>query len=178
MKNITGILCLGIMISFMSCNSGSESTSGNNQLEIPDDTTTALITEEPDTTLQPIIEVALKAVGNSLDDMTFDQDTLEVTASALVKLKLVNEGTEQSMIHNVVITEPDKYKLVALAGAKVGAPGNYVPESKSVIAASPLALPGQTVEMEFTAPAKPGTYNYVCTYPGHWKKMNGVLLVK
>jgi len=30
----------------------------------------------------------------------------------------------------------------------------------------------------FIAPAKPGTYPLVCTYPGHWRMMNGKLKVQ
>jgi azurin len=138
----------------------------------------APVIENNDTTLQQIQELKLNAKGNTIDDIAFKQDTLEAKAGSLIKLTLVNEGIDMPMVHNVVITKPDKYKLVALAGAKIGAPGNYVPESAAVIAASPLALPGQTVELEFTAPIEPGSYNFVCTYPGHWKKMNGVFIVK
>ena len=29
----------------------------------------------------------------------------------------------------------------------------------------------------FTAPAAPGEYIYVCTFPGHWLRMYGVMLV-
>lgn len=177
MRSTILILYIGAASWLAGCNSGSEPA----VVEAPAstaDTASALITEDQDTTLHPVEEITLKAVGNSTDEMKFDQDTIEAKAGTLVKLTLVNEGTEQSMIHNVVFTQPDKYKLVALAGAKVGAPGNYVPESKAVLAASPLALPGQTVEMEFTTPIEPGTYAFVCTYPGHWQKMNGILLVK
>ena len=31
--------------------------------------------------------------------------------------------------------------------------------------------------IKFTAPAKPGDYNFVCTFPGHWVRMYGVMLV-
>ena len=177
MKRIVLIVYLPAIFWLGSCNSGSEPVVEQPAATMAD-TVEAQVATEPDTTLQPVEEVALKAVGNSLEEMAFDQDTIEVKAGSLVRLVLINEGSEQSMIHNVVFTQADKHKLVALAGAKVGAPGNYVPDSEAVIAASPLALPGQTVEMEFTAPLEPGPYGFVCTYPGHWQKMNGVLLVK
>lgn len=145
------------------------------------DTATAAsapVVEERDTTLQEIQHLELRALGNTLDEISFSKDTLDAKAGALIKLTFINDGTDMPMVHNVVFTAPGKYKQVALAGASVGASGNYVPESEAVIAASPIALPGQTVEMEFVAPIKPGLYDFVCTYPGHWKKMNGVLVVK
>lgn len=177
MKSINFIAFLLFAGWLAACNSGTDSAGLEATTDVTD-TAGAKISGEQDTTLQHIQEITLKAIGDNEDDMVFDQDTLEVNASNLVKLTLINEGTEPSMIHNVVFTQPGKQKLVALAGANVGSPGNYVPESKAVISASPLALPGQTVELEFTAPADTGTYGFVCTYPGHWKKMIGILLVK
>jgi len=146
------------------------------------DTATAasapVIAADADSTIQPVEELVLHALGNTLEEMHFDKDTLEVNASAFVKLKLTNEAQEMPMVHNIVITAPGKYKLVALAGEKAGASGNYIPQSQTVLAATPIALPGQTVELEFTAPAAPGIYDFVCTYPGHWQRMNGKFIVK
>ena len=36
---------------------------------------------------------------------------------------------------------------------------------------------GQKEVIEFTAPTKPGDYEFVCTFPGHWTVMNGVMKV-
>lgn len=146
----------------------------------PEDTAngSAPLVEAQDTTLQPVQEITLHAVGNTLDEIAYKEDTLEVQAQALVNLTFINEGVDMPMMHNVVFTAPGMYRQVALAAAEVGASGNYVPDSPAVIAASPMTLPGQTVELEFIAPTKPGAYQYVCTYPDHWHRMNGVLLVK
>ena len=32
--------------------------------------------------------------------------------------------------------------------------------------------------LRFRAPAEPGIYPYVCTFPGHWMVMNGEMVVK
>jgi plastocyanin len=48
-----------------------------------------------------------------------------------------------------------------------------------VIARTPLAGAGETVEVIFTAPAKPGSYPFLCTFAGHYQSgMKGVLVVK
>mgnify|MGYP003752471397 CR=1 FL=1 len=39
------------------------------------------------------------------------------------------------------------------------------------------ALPGETVTLEFQAPAK-GNYEFFCSYPGHADMMKGYLFVK
>ena len=142
--------------------------------------TDSTITEksaEQDTTLQPKVELILRATGDTHKEMAFDQDTMEVEADALIELSLINEGTGLTMIHNFVLVMDGKYKQVALAGAKVGAPLNYIPKSEEVITGTPLALPGQTITHEFKAPP-PGTYDFVCTYPDHWQTMHGKLIVK
>jgi uncharacterized cupredoxin-like copper-binding protein len=43
----------------------------------------------------------------------------------------------------------------------------------------PLAGPGETVQVFFTAPAKPGRYPFVCTFAGHYQLgMKGTLIVR
>ena len=35
----------------------------------------------------------------------------------------------------------------------------------------------QSDTIKFTAPQKPGEYNFLCSFPGHWVRMYGVMLV-
>src|SRR5262249_55834174 len=51
----------------------------------------------------------------------------------------------------------------------------YVPKSPKVLVASRLLAPRESQKISFTAPAKPGVYPYVCTYPGHWRRMYGAM---
>jgi uncharacterized protein len=37
--------------------------------------------------------------------------------------------------------------------------------------------PGERFDLLFRAPTTPGRYPYVCTFPGHWRIMQGVLIV-
>ena len=54
---------------------------------------------------------------------------------------------------------------------------NYLPDSKKVLQATPLVNPNGRAELNFTAPTQPGRYPYLCTFPGHWRVMRGVLIV-
>ena len=55
---------------------------------------------------------------------------------------------------------------------------HYLPDSPEILAASSRLIGlGQSDLIEFTAPATPGDYPYLCTFPGHWRTMNGVLKV-
>jgi azurin len=55
---------------------------------------------------------------------------------------------------------------------------HYVPASPRILHATPLVEPGRRAELAFTAPATPGRYPYLCTFPGHWRMMRGVLIVE
>jgi uncharacterized cupredoxin-like copper-binding protein len=48
-----------------------------------------------------------------------------------------------------------------------------------VLAMTAMAGPGETVQVTFKAPAKPGKYEFICSFPGHFLAgMKGVLVVK
>ena len=53
----------------------------------------------------------------------------------------------------------------------------YVPDSPLLLQATRLLNAGESGRVNFTAPGKPGAYVYVCTFPGHWVRMYGVMLV-
>jgi azurin len=56
----------------------------------------------------------------------------------------------------------------------------YIPPALKgeVLASTALAGPGETVEVTFKAPAVPGKYEYICSFPGHYAAgMKGVLVV-
>jgi azurin len=53
----------------------------------------------------------------------------------------------------------------------------FVPDSPKVLAVMGLVSPGRSKSMWFIAPIKPATYPYVCTYPSHWRTMNGKMKV-
>jgi hypothetical protein len=51
------------------------------------------------------------------------------------------------------------------------------PDSKKVLEVLGLVAPGKSKSLWFIAPTKPATYPYVCTYPSHWRTMNGKMRV-
>ncbi|MEM7786078.1 MAG: c-type cytochrome, partial [Planctomycetota bacterium] len=54
---------------------------------------------------------------------------------------------------------------------------HYIPDSPKVLIGSKLLQPGQEQAIAFDVPSEPGIYPYVCTYPGHWRRMYGALYV-
>ena len=86
------------------------------------------------------------------------------------------------MQHNLVIGQIGSLQTIGKAADKIasdpkGAEKNYVPELPEVLFSTKLVNPQQTVTLRFTAPAKTGDYPFICTFPGHWSIMNGVMKV-
>jgi uncharacterized protein len=65
-----------------------------------------------------------------------------------------------------------------MAKDPAGIKQHFVPRSSKVMHATKLVDPQATAVLRFKAPTEPGEYPYVCTFPGHWVIMNGVMDVK
>src|SRR5680860_1105662 len=53
----------------------------------------------------------------------------------------------------------------------------YIPPSKYVLGSTDMLEPGTTGSVVITLPETPGIYPYVCTFPGHWRMMQGIMIV-
>ena len=125
------------------------------------------------------IGVRVLRVGTITDQMLFDKDRLTVRAGKPVEI--IFENTD-IMPHNFVILRPGSLEEVGnQAEAQATQPGalerHYVPQSNKILLSSKLLQPRDAQRMTYTAPAEPGVYPYVCTYPGHWRRMYGALYV-
>ena len=113
------------------------------------------------------------------DGLRFDPPRLKVNPGDAVTLELENaDSTHQP--HNFILTLPGKRNEVvkmALEMAEKGPARQFVPESPAILAHSDLLAPDKTQRLRFTAPAEPGVYPYMCTFPGHGLVMYGALYV-
>jgi len=127
-------------------------------------------------------EKKIELTGN--DQMQYNVKALEVTAGEKVTLTFKHIGVLQkvAMGHNVVILKPGTQIPAFAIKAMQAAATDYIPadeESKKMIVAHTKVLGGgESQTITFTAPAEPGAYPYVCTFPGHFSLMQGVLTVK
>tara|TARA_B110000444_G_C18832277_1_gene593913 strand:+ start:761 stop:1255 length:495 start_codon:yes stop_codon:yes gene_type:complete len=122
-------------------------------------------------------EFTISAVGNTMQDMMYSEKNLNVKEGSWVRIILKNEGVDQAMIHNILFVNFGKRKDLALLANEAGPDNEFIPSSPDLIAASGLALPGETITLEFKAPEK-GNYEFFCSYPGHAGMMKGYLFVK
>ena len=82
-----------------------------------------------------------------------------VQAGQTVNLTLENVATLDVMLHNVVIlssNEDDVANRVGMAALVAGEASGFIPDDQAILAYTPLAQPGETVQVTFEAPAEPG----------------------
>jgi plastocyanin len=113
--------------------------------------------------------------------MLYDITQFEVLVGQPVRIDFTNPD---ATAHNIVIVMPGASEEVGLAAnemakdPKEAQRGQYVPKSKKVLHATRMVAPLSATALRFTAPQKPGDYPYICTFPGHWIIMKGVMVVK
>ena len=85
--------------------------------------------------------------------------------------------------HNWVLARPGSLERVGdLANRIIAEPDaaarHYVPRSDDVLVYTDIVPAGGSFEIWFKAPSEKGRYPYLCTFPGHWMVMNGVMVVE
>jgi azurin len=121
--------------------------------------------------------ITIKAIR---EEMKFDKTEFTVKAGQPVEIIFENPDAMQ---HNLVIGQPKSLETIgkaadAMITARDAAEKHYVPSLSVIITATPLVNPGETYKLRFTAPSAPGNYPFVCTFPGHWRLMKGIMIVK
>lgn len=120
--------------------------------------------------------VKIKAIR---EEMKFDITDFTVTAGTPVEIVFENPDAMQ---HNIVIGKPGSLETIGNAADQMitrqdAAEKHYVPAIPEIISSSPLVNPDETYRLRFVAPETPGEYPFVCTFPGHWRLMSGVMKV-
>ena len=111
--------------------------------------------------------------------MKFDIANFTAEAGEEIEIEFVNPD---HMPHNLVITVPGALESVSLkAEAMAKQPDafarNFIPDTNEVLHFTKLINTGETARLRFTVPTRTGSYPYVCTFPGHWRTMNGLMQV-
>lgn len=115
-------------------------------------------------------------------DLKFDIKEFTVKTGSAIELTFYNPD---NMYHNLVLVDAGALDRVGLkadlmAGQPDGLQKNYVPDDPGVLQWTPqLTIGGaRSHVLRFYAPEKPGDYPYICTFPGHWRAMRGVMKVE
>jgi azurin len=138
---------------------------------------TALAAASPDAASRGALAITLGVISGQ---MKFSQETISARPGQRVEITLNNTD---DMPHNIVI-----FRRGAMAGYEKELFGSlnepnaqlrgFVPDSPNVLVASRLLNAGESTVVTFDAPTEPGEYPFVCSFPGHWATMRGVLRIE
>ena len=115
---------------------------------------------------------------NSNDLMKFDQNELRVFEGQKITLTLNHTGkmSKEIMGHNFVLLKKETNLNDFAQRAMLARQNEYIPMGNETIAYTKMIGGGESDTITFTAPEK-GSYTYICTFPGHYGLMKGVLIV-
>jgi uncharacterized cupredoxin-like copper-binding protein len=125
------------------------------------------------------LSVQIVRIQTLPERMEYDLNWFAAEAGKPVQIVLFNPD---AMPHNIIVGKPGSLRDIGTAATGMPMPSDpdtkpFVPDSPLVLAATKLVTEGETAHLSFTAPAAPGEYVFLCTFPGHWVRMYGVMLV-
>jgi azurin len=104
-------------------------------------------------------------IGTDGEALKFSEAALSASSGSSVTVTF-NNGSAVNQ-HNWVLVQNGTKDAVAADGTNAGPTAGWVkPGDERVVATSKLLNPGESEAITFTAPAA-GTYQFVCTFPGH-----------
>ena len=126
-------------------------------------------------------DVKVTISGNDL--MKYDKTEFEAKSGQVVAVTLKNIGKHPVAImgHNLVVLKPGTDIIQFALGGISNKPGGFLPKDPklagAIVAHTKILGPKQEETIVFKAgPA--GDYPYVCTFPGHFGVMKGIMKVK
>lgn len=113
-------------------------------------------------------------------NLTYDVRELRVKAGEAIKLVFKNPDV---VPHNWVLIRPGTLQSIGAEANKMVADPealirHYVPQSSDVVCFTDIVDGKQETSIQFRVPEQPGRYPYLCTFPGHWMVMNGMMVVE
>jgi azurin len=108
------------------------------------------------------------------------QKELRVKAGERISLTFANPDL---VPHNWLLAKPGTLKTMGelcnlMIADPEGLARHYVPKSDDVLVWTDMVNPKADFTIHFDAPKEKGDYPYLCTFPGHWMVMNGVMKVE
>ncbi len=141
-----------------------------------DEATTPEQTAAPAEEVAAVVEITIEAN----DQMKYNLERIDVKEGQTVRLTLKNVGVlaKDVMGHNWILVKPGTDKDAFATAAMAAKATDYIPAGfeESIIAHTGLTGGGETVTIEFPAPAK-GFYSFFCSFPGHYMSMKGTFYV-
>lgn len=122
--------------------------------------------------------IEIKLTGD--DQMRFDKNEIRVREGQTVRLTFEHVGkmAKNVMGHNFVLLTPGTDINEFGQEAVEASDNDYIPQNTNkVIAHTKMLGGGESTTIEFEAP-KAGTYDFICSFPGHYAIMRGKFIVE
>lgn len=134
---------------------------------------------DPQSILEAIEPDQIIELGVVKNEMKYDLESFTVNAGQTISIVFNNDDFMQ---HNLLIGDIGSLENIGAAADKLAADPNaeakdYIPSIDQVLFSTPLVDPNNTYTLTFKVPEEPGDYPFVCTFPGHWRLMNGIMKV-
>ena len=137
--------------------------------------TSAPVATAPVATSEPSGGTVTLDIDVNGDALQFNTNSMSASAGAEVVLTFNNSSSVNT--HNWALVEAGNKDAVAADGTLAGPDNNWLPVNDSRIIGSTILIgPGESTQATFTAPSA-GTYEFVCTFPGHAITMFGEFIV-
>ena len=134
-------------------------------------------------TLQGPVKAARTVTITVDNTMKYSVDEIKASPGETLRIvvKSVSTLPKLAMAHNVVVLAPGTDAAAFVKAGMNNRETDFIPPAQKtkVVTATPLAGPNETVEVTFKVPGRAGTYEFICTFPGHYTLgMKGVLTVR
>lgn len=137
--------------------------------------------EEPTTPAESSDEAVATVTIEGNDQMKFNKNEIRVKAGQKVKLTLTHVGKMEKTVmgHNWVLLTQDADMAAVGQASATASETDYIPAGMKdkIIVHTKMLGGGESDTIEFDAPA-PGTYTFMCTFPGHYALMTGKFIVE
>lgn len=115
------------------------------------------------------------------DNMRFDQELFRVRAGKKIRLELMNTAKKSttSMTHNVVVLVKGTDIADFADAVRTSKEEQYTPASVAplIITHTKMVPGGESDAVDFVIP-RPGVYDFICSFPGHWGTMQGKIVAE
>ena len=171
MKATYSLILAAAFLIFASC--------GDKKTETEEETDSMKIGTQKTESKEDSNAVNVGLTGNDL--MQFNKNEIKVKAGQEVTLTLRHVGQMEILVmgHNFVLLKPGvNINEFAIKAAEVGQDSDWIPDGgKDVIVHTEMIGGGQSTSITFTAP-EAGTYDFICSFPGHSALMKGKFIVE
>lgn len=167
-KTVKTLAFLSLIALTVACNKKEATTTTENETTTEQPTTT-----EADDTFTVEIEAN--------DAMQFNKNEIKVPVGELVTMKLKHTGkmAKEVMGHNFVLLNKGVDFSAFAQKAALEKDNEYIPvdAGSDVIVFTKMIGGGETATVDFTI-TEAGTYEFLCTFPGHSALMKGVIIAE